>query len=95
MFTKYVCEECGKIFNEESKARECEKEHEEFKKAAEAAEAERKSKLDEIKAIEALLKGKIDAYEETYGLKYVPKIHTDCGSLTEYINSLLEEMFGA
>lgn len=93
MYTKYVCEECGKTYNTEAEAMDCEREHAEFKKAAEAAEAERKGKLEEIKAIETLLKGKIEAYEETYGIRYVPE-SAYTPTLSKHIDDLIEELLG-
>lgn len=98
MFTKYVCEECGKMFDSEDKALNCEREHEELKKAAELADAERRSKLDEIVAIETLLKNKIEAYEKTYGLKYIATptyYNVLADQLGNELNNLIDEMFGA
>ena len=95
MNTKYLCEECGKTFATEEEALQCEREHEEFKKAAEAAEAERKGRLDEIKTIEALLNSKIKAYEETYGLRCStkPRTYVPSHQLSRELSDMLDELF--
>lgn len=66
---KYVCETCGKKFDREEEALQCEKQHEELRVAAEKAEAERQKKLDEIDSIQALLEEKRKKYKEEYGVE--------------------------
>ncbi len=93
MFTKHICEGCGRKFDSMKECQLCEEKHAEERIAAEAAETERTGKLDEIKAIEALLKGKIDAYEKEYGLKVESDTMPQGAKTTKIVSTEDWEMF--